>query len=145
MKLTQVDFESLKEYIEIAYEEDEKLLSQYHIQECSFEEAVDMTCKMIEYTAHGLDMKYFGVMIGENKIGYLCTLPNNLYSFGVNINFRTKDILKVFGGLIVEKLGDSFICMLFPNNWRAINWLEKCGMKIVPDVEENAVTLLYHK
>jgi hypothetical protein len=32
--------------------------------------------------------------------------------------------------------------MLYPNNLRAINWLQKCGMVIVEGVEENCVVLL---
>ncbi len=143
IELTKLEWE-LKKYVEIAYRGDMELLSEYHIAEYSFNEAVEETLAMIYETSLEVEMKYCGVVKNNKIIGYLCYFDNNLYSFGINIEYRTKEVLSEFWERIKETLGDSFICMLFPNNIRAIKFLQRCGMKIIDGVEESAVTLLYH-
>jgi hypothetical protein len=76
------------------------------------------------------------------EIGYVCKIPNNLYSFGININYRTKDNLIEFWERVKELMGDSFICMLFPQNTRAVEFLKKQGMQEVIGVENNCTVLL---
>ncbi len=44
---------------------------------------------------------------------------------------RTKETLAEFWNKIREVLTDKFACILYRNNTRAINWLQKCGMEIV--------------
>lgn len=134
----------LRRYVETAYAGDEDLLSKYHVSKYDFESAVNETMRMISYTSKGVDMMYFGVTLNDERIGYLCCFKNNLYSFGINIQKRTKEILSEFWGKVKEVLGNSFICMLYPNNTRAINWLKKCKMEEVESEEDNCVTLLYH-
>lgn len=143
IELTKLKYE-LKKYVESAYKGDQDLFSKYHVSECSFSEAVEQTLAMIYETSLVVDMKYLGVVKDKKRIGYLCYFQNNLYSFGINIDYRTKEVLSEFWEKTKEVMGDSFICMLFPNNTRAIGWLKTCGMEIIDGVEESAVTLLYH-
>lgn len=129
----------LKKYVEIAYNGDEDLLKKYHIAEYSLCEAVDETLSMIYQTSLEVDMKHLGVYNDCKIIGYVSYFQNNLYSFGINIEYRTKEVLSVFWEEIKSILSHSFICMLYPNNTRAIEWLKKCGMK-----EKECVILLYN-
>lgn len=143
VSIKEILFLELKKYVEVAYLEDLDLMKKYHVNEnYNLEEAVTETLRMIEVTSESVDMKYFGVTLGEENIGYLCIFKNNLYSFGININYRIKEILIAFWENIITVLNDGFITMLYPNNLRAINWLQKCGMVIVEGVEENCVVLL---
>ncbi len=135
----------LPDYIKIAYEGDEDLFKKYHVEEFDFKDAVNSTVGMIDLISQQVQMVYFKIQEDSNDIGYLVVFKNNLYSFGINKNYRTAKILFEFWSYIKKILGDSFICMLFPNNTRAINWLIKCGMSIVEGVEETAVTLIYNK
>lgn len=132
-------------YVRIAYNEDYELFEKYHVNQFGIDEAVDSTVEMINNVSNQVDMRYFKVQYNDENIGYVTVFKNNLYSFGININYRTPKILNEFWEYIKVILGDSFICMLFPNNTRAINWLLKCGMDIVKDVEDNAVVLIYNK
>lgn len=135
----------LPKMVQIAYEGDEELLDKYHVEKFNLEEAVESTVFMVDLTSEQVPMRYFKVEKDDEPIGYIVTFQNNLYSFGINIKYRTKEVLIQFWEYIKDILGESFICMLYPNNSRAIEWLEKCGMEIVDGVEETAVTLLYNK
>ncbi len=142
IELLEINEFELKKYVEAAYEGDADLLTQYHVDTFTFDQAVETTLDMIELTNVDNPMTYYGV-VDKERIGYLCTSKNNLYSFGINIKSRTREVLSEFWEKIKQVLGDSFICMLYENNTRAINWAIKCGMVIVPDIEDNCVTLLY--
>lgn len=142
IRVHQISKKRLKEFVEVAYKGDGELLDKYHVKKYTFEEAVNETVRMIEITAKGLFMKYYAVCLDEIRIGYLALFSNNLYSFGINIKYRTPEILSDVWSNIKRILGNSFICMLYPNNTRAINWLKRCGMIEVPEVEESCITLL---
>jgi len=143
VELVKIEQDELRDYIEISYCGDLDLLQKYHVNQYDLDSAVDETLRMIEITSLGIDMKYFGVEENGEKIGYLCTFTHNLYSYAINIKYRTKEVLISFWEKIKEVMKESFITMLFPNNTRAIGWLKKCGMDEVKDVEDNAVVLIY--
>lgn len=142
IELVEIMIFELRGFVEAAYEGDDDLLTDYHIRPMTYEEAVEETLAMISITSVGITMRYFGVLMDGDKIGYLVTFENNLYSFSINIDYRCKSVLTEFWEHIVGVLGDSFICMLYPNNTRAINWLSRCGMIEIEDVEPDCVTLL---
>ena len=142
IELVEIMNFELQGFVEAAYENDEELLTKYHIRPLTLDEAVQETMNMIMITSVGLNMKYFGLLMDGDKIGYICVFENNLYSFALNIDYRVPSILQCFWENIVEILGDSFICMLYPNNTRAIKWLERQGMCVVDGVEVSCVTLL---
>lgn len=133
---------SIKRYIELSYEGDEDLLNLYHIDKYSLDEAVNEELRRIEIMKENVILKFHGITDGENRIGYLCTFQNNLFSFCINKKYRTSAVLGDFWDKVKEVLGDSFISMLYPNNTRAIKFLKSCGMVEVEGVEDNCVTLL---
>ena len=67
-----------------------------------------------------------------------------LYSFGVHPDFRTHENLQRFWGHLTRE-HDEFICYLYDNNTRAINWLKKMGMvpesKVVESPKKTAIKL----
>lgn len=130
IELTRLEYE-LKRYVEAAYRGDEDLFNKYHVAKYTFEEAVEETLRMIYETSLEVEMSYFGVVEEGKIIGYLCTHPNNLYSFGINIHYRTKDVLSQFWEKIKEVLGVGFMTVLYPNNSRAIEWVKRCGMQTI--------------
>lgn len=137
--LLEIDELELKRYVEVAYKGDDDLLTQYHVDKYTLEEAVNSTMDMIKTTSLDSKMFYYGVVEKDEKIGYICVFSNNLYSFGVNIEMRTKEILSEFWELIKAVLGNNFMTVLYPNNTRAIEWVKKCGM-----VQQECVILLYN-
>jgi hypothetical protein len=60
-----------------------------------------------------------------------------LYSFGIHPERRTMENLLKFWKEIIKQ-HESFICYLYSNNTRAINWLINCGMKESGRIVERA-------
>jgi hypothetical protein len=67
-----------------------------------------------------------------------------LYSFGVHPDFRTHENLQRFWDHLTRE-HEEFICYLYDNNTRAINWLKRMGMvpesKVVESAKKIAVKL----
>ena len=84
-----------------AFSGDEELLSEYHISPGDLAHCVDHTVKLIEesYLNFQYNMKFYVVVLNGQEIGYSIVInhdqqPPELYSFGIDINFRTKEILQ---------------------------------------------------
>lgn len=137
-------FDVLPELIRIAYEGDSELLEKYHVDKFDLMGAVASTMYMIEKTVQyeNKEMDYYQVSYNETPIGYVCTYPNTLYSFGINIAYRTKDILIEWWKNVKELFDGGFVTMLYNNNGRAINFCKRQGMEVVEGMEEEFVTLL---
>lgn len=142
IRIEKISNFELRDLVEIAYRGDSDLLDKYWGDDFSLEEAVNETMWMINEVAKEAPMEYFAVLKDDEEIGYVCKIPNNLYSFGININYRTKDNLIEFWEKVKEVMEDGFICMLFPQNVRAIKFLKKMGMVEVEGVENNCTVLL---
>lgn len=145
MEVKQINIEELREYVELVYRGDDDLLNTYHINPpYTFEEGVQETIEAIKNVSEQTPTGCYGVLKDGEKIGYFVSFVNNLYSFGVAIEKRTTGMLKDFWGIIVETIGNEFICVLYKNNTRAIDWLEKCGMeKSDINTENNEIVLVY--
>lgn len=141
LNLIKIDACELPELIELAYRNDDDLLNHFHVQKLNLQEAVDSTLGMINEVSGLIEMDNYKVMFDEVPIGYSCMFHNFLYSFGINKEFRKPEILKEWFYEIEKALGESFVTMLYPNNIRAIKFLQKQGMKIVDDGRIDVVTL----
>lgn len=140
--LTEIPLSELRKYVEIAYRGDLDLLDFYWGENFSLEEAVNETMFLINQVAEEIDIDCYSVENDGEEIGYIVKFPNNLYSFSININHRTKKNLIEYWERIKEVMEEGFICMLYPQNERAINWLKKCGLVEVKGVQQELVTLL---
>lgn len=140
--ITKISLSELSRFVEIAYKGDDDLLSYYWGTDLNLHEAVDLTMSLINQVANEVDIECFSVLNEDEEIGYIVKFPNNLYSFSININHRTKQNLIEYWKRIKEIMEDGFICMLYPQNTRAAKWLKKCGMVEVFGVEQNCITLL---
>jgi len=140
--LTEISLSELRKYVEIAYRGDFDLLDKYWGEDFSLEEAVNETMFLINQVAQKIDVDCYSVENDGEEIGYVVKFPNNLYSFSININHRTKKNLIEYWERIKEVMEDGFICFLYPQNTRAIKYLQRCGMKIVEGVKQDLVTLL---
>jgi len=128
MMLEQITIEELLPLIIKAFEGDTEL-PKYHISDRDFAwHTYDAICK----TAEILPLKYYKVC----DFGFTVTSPGLLYSFGINIEYRTPELLKLWFDEIKEIM-PKFECMLHGKNSRAIKHLIKQGMK----VKEQAIIL----
>ncbi len=140
--LEEITKQELPDLIRIAYEGDKDLLDKYHVDKFDIHGAVASTLFMIAETENGVDMTHYKVALGDISIGYISVFENFLYSFGINKEYRKKEILIEWFEKVKEVLGYKFITMIYPNNSRAINFLKKQGMKIVNGIKEDVITLI---
>jgi hypothetical protein len=85
---------------------------------------------------------YYKVIYQKKPIGYFVIFENTLYSFGINIKYRKKDILLSWWQQLKKTLKKGFNCYLDEQNERAINFLEKNNMKVVEKDEEHKIVTL---
>jgi len=132
MKSVIVNIGQLKEYIDIAFDNDDNIF-KYFDRSINVNNELKEVCISIfnkiqnEYS----DGCFYGVELDGVKIGYFVTFNQLLVSFSINYEYREKEMLKMFFELIKISFDGSFQCLLYSHNKRAIYWLEKCGAKVV--------------
>ena len=142
-KISKAEIPSL---IATAYQGDSELLEKYHSGnmhgDVNFPIAVLSTLDTIDDVSKEYKLSYYKVIYQKKPIGYFVTFDNFLHSFGINIKYRNREVLTGWFESVKKVLGKNFMCMLYDINTRAINHLQKQGMKIVHrDEEYKTVTL----
>ncbi len=130
IKLTEIEKDELPGLVKASYEGDTDLLDKYHVKKFSLEAAVESEIVAIEKTSATLQFKFFKVLWGKKDIGYLVLSGDFLYSFCVNIKYRTKDILTEWWSALIKEIGKLPKVALNTNNTRAINYMQKRGLSI---------------
>jgi hypothetical protein len=132
-----------------AYQGDEDLLDKYYnLNRFNLDVKVDFpiavldTLDIIDEVSKVYKLSYYKVIYQKKPIGYFVTFDGFLHSFAINKKYRKREILIGWFEEVKKVLGKHFICMLYDVNTRAINHLQKQGMKIVhTDEEHRTVTL----
>jgi hypothetical protein len=123
-----------KDHIKIGFENDEELFSKYHILNGSEDECITNTYERIQ------DLKnethcFYEIVYKDKAIGFCCFEDNLLYSFGINVNYRRREILVAWLEHI-EKLfvGKYSIYMttFYQKNTRAKDFFLKNGFYAMP-------------
>ena len=137
-ELHEIYLSDLPGYVKIAFDGDSDLLSNIHISPGSLDHCVDNTMGMIMENAsfYDKDMRVFRVERGDEVIGYTVVIinekaPNELYSFGINIKYRKKDILLCWLSEVEKILGKPYYIVLWSKNQRAIDFFEKNGFLVL--------------
>ncbi len=131
MIIESINIENFKECIVAAFEGDEDILSVYDksVSVNSIQDVIDSVFEKINSVSDIVQMRK--VLIDEVVAGYIVFTEGSLISFGINKRYRTAIHLSEFWEAIKEQVGDNFDCVLFDYNTRAIEFLEKCGMKTI--------------
>jgi hypothetical protein len=138
------EHEDLLKGISIAFEDDDKLINDYHIIGGNYEVCVNDTYNRILTESKISELHKYLV---TNKEGYIIGFIvvslqyQILYSFGLNIKFR-KEFSEEFFNKISDLLYNCFGCGLYNKNERAIKFLLRNGMEIVLHDEEKTILRL---
>lgn len=129
-----ISFESIpkfqvSKYVTIAFQGDDDLINVYHVVNGDFDKCVFLTCKNISDTDVIMGFEYFGIYNNEQVIGYTVIGPALLFSFGINIKYRNKEVLMAWWQWVCAKM-NLFKCVLWKKNTRAIAFLVKNGMQV---------------
>ncbi len=133
MVVKNIHIEELKEYIDETFYGDDEILNCYDktVPVTRITDVCESVFTKIESLQQSAEIR--GIEIGGMKVGYFVFHPSVLLSFGINSEYREKEYLIDFWETINTELGGTFQVALFSYNRRAINWLQKCGMKILFD------------
>lgn len=132
IKMNKVQMSEVPHYVNRAFYGDEDLLSLYHTSPGTLDHCVSHTVGLINENApfYKDDIEYYSVNFNGNPIGYTVLIRNNkapheLYSFGINKNYRKGPILKAWLAEIKKMLGPRYFIVLWSKNNRAISFFEK--------------------
>jgi hypothetical protein len=137
-----ITLESLPKYVKIAFKGDDRL-NEYHITGSKdLDKCVEDTMDKINETSTLFELLLLSVIFEEQIIGFTVLGGGLLYSFGINKQYRTKEILTDWIKEVKELLDNDFKCILWNKNSRAIKFLERQGMEI-EDINNDYTTLNY--
>ncbi len=144
--LKPISADDLRQYIELAFCDDNDLLTRLHISPGTSTHCVDHTLGLINESRefYGVDMEVYAIILDEKTpIGFTVlikneSIPNELYSFGININHRNQENLLPWLGEIKERLGDPYYVVLWKKNERAVSFFKRNGF--VEEVDSNLLS-----
>jgi hypothetical protein len=138
----KIQLKELPELVKFSYEDDNDLFEKYHVAKMDLHRCVMSTLVMIGETARNYQLQYYKVMDNKKAIGYFIIFNECLYSFAINIHYRTKKVLTNWWKHVLRVLGTHFMCSLNANNSRALKFLERQGMKVIS--QDESLIILSH-
>lgn len=142
IEFIKVDIFELRFLVRFGFGGDLDLLSKYQQLDTDFEEMINRNMEHIDQWPDKLEylrVDYDGKTIGFSVIDIHKAV---LFSFGININYRKEDILKEWMIELKKVFNGVFYCCLWSKNKRAVEFLQKNGMKITK--QEDFITYLIH-
>lgn len=141
--LKKISVGELPNLVQIAFKGDEELFNKYYQFKMDEMGCVNTTLLKIYETAKLKKLNYYKVVYSQKPIGFVVYFDNLLYSFGIELKHRKKDILLHWWDKITKTMPKQFACMLYAHNERAINFLKRNGMEVMDEnAEENIITLV---
>src|SRR6266849_3414375 len=125
--------EELRGFITIAFQGDTALINTYHLVNGSLDKCVNSTVMEIKKVARTDKLSYYGIIWDGRPIGFTVLGKNFLISFGINLRFRTKEILPLWWQLVCTALNEEFVTWIFKKNTRAIDFLKRNGMIVIEE------------
>lgn len=146
VKFHEIPLYRLRPYIKMAFEGDADLIDRYHLVNGDLMQCVYSTYdKIMELGRIGGELSCYALFQEEfGPIGYMVTTPENmLYSFGINIEYRTAAIVMDWWQQVKKMLNNEFAVPLWKKNERAINFFLRNGMEIGYEGADH-ITLIYY-
>jgi len=154
VNLVPANIDELRQLIWDAYKDDTDLIDKYQAGDRTFEECVDFNAKEIaECSARPSygDMTFWKVVPADNPwetIGYSVLvqrdgIPGWLFSFAINIKYRSADYLQSWLDQVESVLGLPYYTALWDKNSRAIEFFKKNNFVPKKD-KKNPFTYLFN-
>jgi hypothetical protein len=156
IKLIPVDYEEVKDLMKLAFKDDQLLLEKLTpVQNDDLESCVERCyasiVDMFTGTVYAESIKQAYKVEMEDSgnittIGFSVTAktegsPNELFSFGINIHYRSKKIIVKWLDEVKKLLGKYYWVALYKQNERAITLFERNGFTKIEDESRHFVTL----
>jgi len=143
--LKKISLNELPPLVQYSYLGDEDLFNKYFTGADNYMGCVNAQLMMIYEMGESAKMNYYKVVYQKKAIGYVVSFENCLYSFCINVKYRKKDVLLSWWDKLCKLMNKNFVCALYKKNERAINFLERNGMKVIEEDAENEIVTLIKK
>lgn len=146
IRIIEIELSELEKYITVAFCGDHELISKYHFVNGKLRDCVESTLRNITYTSKEYVLRYYAVFYNSLPIGFTVAsvVSRLLYSFGINIMYRTREIIPEWLAFIKSILPNGITCILHDKNTRSINFLVRNGFKIESVRDGQTVLKLTH-
>lgn len=143
LQLESISFDELKPLVELGFGDDPELMETFQQIKTEFGVTVQRNLDNIKNSQSLFEFTYYKVMWDGQPIGFTVIDKEKglLWSFGINISWRKKEIAMQWFNEVSKYLDHFVICVLWNQNFRAIRFLERNGMKIMNRNDET-VTLM---
>lgn len=135
-----IDEKEIESIITETYEGDEMLFQKYHYINSGAKDSIADTVSKIKNAVYLFFCDFY--RIDDNSgcaVGYLVVMKDakTLFSFGLNINKRTKENKELMLQHAGELLGSEYFMYLYNKNTRAIQYLLKNGFTVFREIRED--------
>lgn len=141
--ICRIELAELQEFVAIAFKEDADFITKYHFQDSTMNDLIFNTVKNIEELAQTKEVKCYGMFLEQTPIGFTVISEKLLYSFGINVYCRNKDVKAVWWKWIKRVFDNNFVVCLYRENTRAVNFFLHNGLEEFSD-DGKVVYLLYN-
>ena len=136
--------EDLRLLIRKAYEDDHEMKSIHILEGASLEEMVEYTYRQVMEDEMSSQVKIYGVYLDHTLIGYTTLVLDPiklLFTFGINIHYRTKDVLIGWLKTLDRYLGHSYMLTVREKNERTMKFFKRNGFEVKhnPDQKEYVI------
>ena len=125
--IAPIPIEDLHEFVSVAFKEDTELMKYCH---CStMEELILTNVENTRELAKTKDVKCYGMFLEQTPIGFTVISEKLLYSFGINLYCRQKEVKAIWLNWLKRVFDNNFVIPLYRKNTRAINYFLKNGFE----------------
>lgn len=138
VELQTISLPELYPLVELAFRGDTDMLEKYHVSPGPLDHCVEHTMRFIDsnYDHFKEKMELYRVVKHNDTIGFTVIIRHDngfdeLYSFGINIEYRKNYVLLPWLQALKQKINSNFYIVLWSKNSRAINFFERNGFSVL--------------
>lgn len=122
--ICRIHLEDLGEYVSIAFKDDKDLLTEYS-HYSTMEELIETNVANTIELAKTKEVKCYGLFLEDTPIGFTVISERLLYSFGINLYCRQKEVKAIWLSWLRRVFDNNFVVCLYSKNTRAINYFQR--------------------
>lgn len=142
LKVVSIEQSELTQYMTLGFQDDIELFDRYHHFRGDLSACVQATMRNINECAALMPLHFYKLESDGEPIGYSVTGPSILYSFAINIKYRTKGIVLQWWEHMKALLHNDFRVVLYNINKRAIDFFIKNGMEKIHQDKEYTILII---
>ena len=141
--IARISIDDLQEFVSIAFKEDSELLTEYS-DYSTMEELILTNVENTKELAKTKEVKCYGMFLEQTPIGFTVLSEKLLYSFGINVYCRQKEVKAIWLNWLKRVFDNDFCVVLYRKNTRAINYFLKNGFEEFSE-DDKVIYLLTNK